>query len=171
MFDTIISMAGNALSGGLLGLVGTGIHAFLAYKSTQVKNNHELAMRKLDIDEISQEAALRLKQTETEIAGQQAITEAKTDADIRAASYAADKATYGITWVDALRGIMRPLITIYSLGLMTWIGLSLHSAAGGVIPNAAQLWAQIVGTIILLTTTCVTWWFGSRRIRTGGGNG
>jgi len=166
----ILGLVGNALSGGLLGLVGTGIHAFLAYKDTQEKNRHELAMRKMDIEEISQEAALRLKQTETEIAGQQAITETKADADIRAASYSADKATYGITWVDALRGVMRPLITLYTLGLMTWIGMLLYQATGGEIPNAADLWSKIVGAIILMATTCVTWWFGSRRIRTGGSN-
>ncbi|MCU7886467.1 MAG: hypothetical protein KZQ82_19940 [Candidatus Thiodiazotropha sp. (ex Lucinoma annulata)] len=96
------------------------------------------------------------------------------------ASYAADRASYSLEsvqrligfWknlagfslagVDVVRGMMHPLITLYTLGLLTAIGWLMYKAVEGVIPEVLALWLEIVQAVILLSTTSVTWWFGSR---------
>ncbi|MEW8091010.1 MAG: hypothetical protein AB2784_15440 [Candidatus Thiodiazotropha endolucinida] len=67
--------------------------------------------------------------------------------------------------VDVVRGLMRPVITLYTLGLLTAIGWLLYEAANEVIPKMPALWLEIVQAVILLATTSVTWWFGSRQMR------
>jgi hypothetical protein len=103
--------------------------------------------------------------------------------EVLTASYEADKATYSLdsvkrltglwknlagfflAFVDVVRGLMRPVITLYTLGLSTAIGWFLYTAADGVIPEMPALWLGVVQAVILLATTSGTWWFGSRQLR------
>ena len=175
MLDQVLGVVDAATSGGILGLIGTGVHAFVRVKEIREKNRHELEMRRLDLEEIEREAELRMRETEIQLAGQERLATIEADAardvaDVEAlkAAYQADRATYGIRFVDAIRGLMRPTITVYTLVLMTWIGWLLYKSQGETIPQAAALWSDIVNAIIMLTTTAVTWWFGSRGMRNSG---
>ena len=166
---TILGAVGNVASGGILGLVGTGIHAWLKAREQKQKLEHEREQARIRLEEMKLEHQQRLEEIKAQgeaDANKAAIeaqaAEARAEAEVRAASYRLDKATYGGGLVDAIRGLMRPAITLYTLGLMTAIGWLLYRAQGIPAEMAGPLWTQIVQTVVFLATTCVTWWFGSR---------
>ena len=101
----------------------------------------------------------------------------KAGAEIRAASYHNDRATYwskeATGWVgaimalvDAFRGFMRPAITLYLLVITSSIAYYLHE----IVTNAPvatapeQIYSQVIMSVLFLTETAVTWWFGSRAL-------
>jgi hypothetical protein len=73
-------------------------------------------------------------------------------------------------FVDWLRGFMRPFLTIYLTLITTGITYLawdiLDKKAGGAITidQALELWNTVTSTVIYLTVSCVTWWFGDRAI-------
>jgi hypothetical protein len=72
----------------------------------------------------------------------------------------------GIKWVDALRGMMRPAITVYLMVVATILTLRIGALVGGLEslnPKALfALYQDVIQQIVFLTATAVTWWFGSR---------
>jgi hypothetical protein len=72
--------------------------------------------------------------------------------------------------VDFCKSFMRPALTAYLVGLTTWVTVlakDVLDKAGVDTLTAAQaivLFDNVVTLIIFLTTSCVTWWFGDRRI-------
>ncbi|MBW9274777.1 MAG: hypothetical protein K1563_13935 [Candidatus Thiodiazotropha sp. (ex. Lucinisca nassula)] len=190
MISEIVGIVGSAASGGLLGLAGTGIQALLKYFEVREERKTQIALRELDIRELEMERQLAMQQAEIDLekireqaAGDLAIMEEQVAGEVMTASYEADKASYSLEsvqrltgiWknlagfslavVDVVRGMMRPFITLYTLGLLTAIGWLMYRAAKGVIPEMPSLWLEIVQAVILLATTSVTWWFGSRQLR------
>jgi hypothetical protein len=71
-------------------------------------------------------------------------------------------------FVDWLRTFMRPALTMYLVGATTWVTYLawqiVAKAHGDAIPpdTAIAILAQVVDTIIFLTVSAVTWWFGDR---------
>lgn len=69
-------------------------------------------------------------------------------------------------WMDKTRAIIRPLLTMYLVGLASWITWKLHSLVGGLdnIPmdSVFTMYWEIISAIIFLTVTCVTYWFNQR---------
>lgn len=190
MISEIVGIVGSAASGGLLGLAGTGIQALLKYFEVREEWKTQIALRELDIKEIEAERQLAIQQAEIDLdkireqsAGDLAIMEERVAGEVMTASYEADRASYSLEsvqrltgiWknlagfslavVDVVRGMMRPLITLYTLGLLTAIGWLMYKAENGVIPEMPVLWLEVVQAVILLATTSVTWWFGSRQLR------
>ncbi|MEW8690329.1 MAG: hypothetical protein AB2535_04490 [Candidatus Thiodiazotropha endolucinida] len=190
MISEIVGIVGSAARGGLLGLAGTGIQALLKYFEVREERKTQIALRELDIRELEIERQLAMQQAEIDLekireqaAGDLAITEEQVAGEVMTASYEADRASYSLEsvqcltgiWknlagfslavVDVVRGMMRPLITLYTLGLLTAIGWLMYKAENGVIPEMPVLWLEVVQAVILLATTSVTWWFGSRQLR------
>ena len=191
MFETILGIFGSAAGGGLLGLIGTAFKGWQEIKDRQNERLHLERMREQDLAEIQLEHDLAIKQTETEFEGMATLKniEREISHDISAAknlsdSYKHDKATYSqialkklsgfyagfagffLVLVDVLRGVMRPGITAYLLIIESYIAwylyqlvLSLNLITGD---NAMELLTQVVLSIVFLTSTSITWWFGSR---------
>ena len=73
-------------------------------------------------------------------------------------------------FIDFLRGIIRPTLTAYLVGLTTYITFlawDVMEAAGLDLftPEAAQeIFSNVTSIIIYLTVSCVTWWYGDRRM-------
>ncbi|ABC28924.1 hypothetical protein HCH_02094 [Hahella chejuensis KCTC 2396] len=69
-------------------------------------------------------------------------------------------------FVDAIRDLMRPLITVYLLILATFVTLNISRHLGGVGAlspvDLMVLYKEAIAQMLFLTTTAVTWWFGSR---------
>ena len=72
-------------------------------------------------------------------------------------------------FVDFLRGLMRPTLTAYLTFITTWVtwqawqimqthGLSITS------DQAVQIFNETTSIVTYLTVSCVTWWFGDRRM-------
>jgi len=74
---------------------------------------------------------------------------------------------FGLT--DFLRGIIRPTLTVYLCGVTTWVtymawkimqteGLTLSAL------QAVTIFNDTTSIVTYLTVSCVTWWFGDRRM-------
>jgi len=93
----------------------------------------------------------------------------------------------GFAFLDWLRAFMRPAMTLYLLGAssyITYLAWKIVSISqGGAIDTATALGIMdlVISTVIYLTVSAVTWWFGDRtmskflqeqgRKKSGGQNG
>lgn len=181
MLDAVLNLFGGGVLGGLIGLAGAWLKAREERAKMELEQQHQKDMRQLDLQEMQAEADLKLRQTETEFAGKQAIAETEAEAamDVAAsqaltASYKHDKATYGIRFVDAIRGLMRPVITIYLLGILSLIAWQLYGIEAIASIDAQTAWklfSDVVRDATFLAVTAVTWWFGSRPNSRASGRG
>lgn len=172
----ILGAVTSILGGGITGLAGTVIQSVYTYKSKQLdidlektKAANEIVERKLDAEIMAQEWAAK-----TQVATITAQSETdKADAAALAASYNepaqySEKTllTHAQNWVmvflDALRAIIRPGLTIYLCAVTTMIYIQTRSLITGNPTDSFALLEKLVDTILYLTTTCILWWFGSR---------
>ena len=180
---SLFGAIGSAVSGGFLGLFGTGVKMYADHKAQQAKQLFQLKMRELDQAEMTLEHQLHMKEVEAEanrdiaVATQNRLsTEAQAQADIEQAeiqliqrSHESDRASYGGGFVDAIRGLMRPTLTLYFAVLMALIAYQLFSISNEMIGGvtAQNMLIEVINACIFLATTSVTWWFGSRPIKRG----
>lgn len=191
MLDTFLSIFGSAAGGGFLGLIGTAFKGWQEFKDRQAQREHEQKMRVLDQDEMRLENELAIKATEAEYNGkidlkniEQVISEDLNATELRRESYKHDQATYSkgalnklsgffgdlflglLVLVDVFRGIMRPGITTYLLIIESYIAWYLYQLVIKLdlmsSTQAVDLLTQVVMSIVFLTSTAITWWFGSR---------
>jgi len=175
MFEFFGDAIGAILSGGATGLIGSVVSVWGEYKKNQQLFEHKEHMAKLDQESMRLEADLELKKITTEGEVQIGISEAQT----LSASFEHDKAAYytgqlgklgraAMVFIDFMRGLIRPAMTIYLVILTTliyWEIDTLVNKMDGVmsVNLAAQLLQQIIMVILYLTTTVVLWWFGTRQ--------
>lgn len=124
---------------------------------------HELLLRDKDRELLQAEFAAKAQIASIEVEGK--IAEA--DAVALAAAHAADKAAYGNGKVDALRGMVRPILT----GLLVGVALYVNLVLLGLLKEA---WPTLIPADRLkLTLLAMEWlffqagaaigfWFGSR---------
>ena len=120
--------------------------------------------------------------------------EAEAEARSSVASYAVDKAAYytgqlvGDKWyvaavnalvglllglVDVVRGFTRPALTLYTIGLTTYMFIWIQNIVAKMgleqfTPTEIKnLTMQIVGAVLYLTTVSFVWWFGTRPPKQG----
>lgn len=76
----------------------------------------------------------------------------------------------GFGFVDWLRGFMRPALTMYLTGITTvltyqaWQILQQHGLGTMTAAQAVDTYTQTSSMVIYLTVSCITWWFGDRRM-------
>lgn len=165
MFGWITSL----LSGGATGLLGSLVTNVADYFENKRKNQHEIELRKLDIQEMQQEYEARKE-----------ITAQQTSAQTTQTSYEHDSRSYtsgmkiksawlkaGLVFVDMIRGLVRPALTVFLI-ILVWMTFSqvqavLESAGVDPLPvnKAGAIYASVVDMILYLAATSVTWWFGT----------
>lgn len=187
--SSVLNIAGAATGGGLLGAFGglfsKGLEAWNKKKDLEhnlamitIKNQHELDMndkaKEMMLLEYEQKA--RVATTEAEMAETSAAMTAMV------ASYATDKASYAtgsiagnskwFVFVDVVRGLTRPLLTLYLDVVLTYYGWMLHKSlnvavlvAGNDNQLILQLMMQIIEALIFMATTATMWWFAARGIK------
>lgn len=185
MFEFIGTLLSSVLAGGATGILGVIAQRIADYKNKQLdlalekqRGELELAKRDKDAAIMAQEWAGRTRVAEVE-AG--AVVDA-AEAQAFAASFQHDKATYSdgvldklrgwwgqllrflLGFVDVIRGIVRPGLTIYLCVITTMMYADAQRlvGAGLTAAQALDLVKMIVATVLYLTTTCVLWWFGTR---------
>lgn len=154
MFDLL----GNAMGGGLFGIIGAGVTAFFKAKEKKDAAAHQLAM--LEANTRRFEVEFRAKK---ELAQLKFATEKERgDAEAFTASQSADRATYSKRGssvlgaiVDFVRGIIRPAITIALISAMFYFYIQ---AQDDVIRQ------ELISQVSALTGLCVCWWFGARSL-------
>jgi hypothetical protein len=171
---------GSIFSGGATGLLGVVIQRWADHKNKQLdmqlekeRRETEIAKRKADAEIMQAEWNGRMKVAQEE--GATAKDVAETNAfnttllkePERFSN--ASSLTNGQQWVmvllDALRGCVRPLLTIYLCALTTYVWFQVRALveSENLDGNAAlTVWKMVVQNILYLTTTVVLWWFGTR---------
>ena len=170
------------VSGGATGILGVIFQRlFDHWKNKQEldkmreQHAHERSMREVDVQLLKLEGEQRVKVATVE--GETAREVA--DAQAFAASFANEPKRYSegvkvgkigaflLVLADAVRGIVRPGLTIY----LAWISTAIYMksvetlarlAPGANIQQLLKLHEQIVLTLLYLFVTCVLWWFGTR---------
>jgi hypothetical protein len=183
MISAVLGFFGSAAFGGLTGLFGGIVNRVADYFTLKQNNTHNEKMRDKDLEISKVEAQKDLaiardaNYTSREIADQESLQE----------SLQADKATYltqdlqkdvpswargpiaiAMAFVDLIRGLTRPGITLYMCILTTliWVEMNALLSKYDTQPmkpeDAVKIIIMIVDGIIYLTSMCVGWWFGSR---------
>ncbi len=147
------------LTGGASGLLGTAVTAVTGFLERHQRHRMELDLRRLEIEETKVEAASaeRIAATEAESAESSAAWTALSESYAAAGRRWSSGDSRALVFVDVVRGLTRPALTLLFLALTGWIYWTLVGDAAG-----AGLRTQIVHTVLYLTTTCVVWWFGGR---------
>lgn len=146
---SLLEIAGNALSGGLLGTAGAAFSRW-----------HEA---KLELTKLAMSQSHEL-----------ALLSAKQDGEGMVASQSADKASYStetaptasytLHFVDAVRGLVRPVLTLVLLCTTMYCTSTLLDIAGANITaqEAQQLLQYMLESTVSCTSIALTWWFGAR---------
>ena len=170
---------GSIFSGGATGLIGVAIQRWADYKNKQLdiqvereRRETEIAKRKADAEIMREEYSGKLKVAQQEGADSRDVAETNAFAATmfkEPERYSQGKFTTGQQWVlvilDALRGAVRPLLTIYLCALTTYVWLQVKTTLSSENLDAAAaltVWTMVVQNILYLTTTVVLWWFGTR---------
>jgi len=184
MLEILKGILSSALAGGATGLLGGLLSTWGELSKMRELHRHEEDQRKIDllVAEKEAEGKISLARTEGEIKVQ------IEDVELQKSSMELDKATYSSTpgvmdklkgwWgqlarfllaaVDVTRGFIRPALTLYFAGLLSYIAfqvLTLFQA----IPQAEQtriitsLMPEVINDIMYLSTTILLWWFGVRQ--------
>ncbi|WP_216825136.1 hypothetical protein [Agarilytica rhodophyticola] len=169
MVTELISLFTSTGAGGLIGMVGSWLTKREERKNLQLKYQHEVAMANIRKEEMQAEAAHELAMADkamerAQVEGDIAIGEAELTAFNT--SLKQQGVSTGVKFVDALRGAMRPLITIYLLIIASYITYKINTLVGGFDSleqgDLLNTYKDIIQQVLFLTATAVTWWFGSR---------
>ena len=71
--------------------------------------------------------------------------------------------------VDFIKGMIRPSLTAYLCGVTTWVTMmawDIMQKSGTEITatQAMEIFQDTTSIVVYLTVSCVTWWFGDRRM-------
>lgn len=159
LLNLVIGGLTSVAGGGLLGLAGTlfkgviGIFAE-AEKRRQRKQemDHEIAVMTL-------QGSLAKDQAEADWRREVS----KQEGEARTASYSYAQISGPVwVWVASVVTLMRPVLTLYLVALVSVIGYKLFFGTPLPYVNVSVMTVEILDTIIFLSTTALTWWFGDR---------
>ncbi|MDJ0920908.1 MAG: hypothetical protein QNI84_07255 [Henriciella sp.] len=145
----LIGLAANAAGGGVFGLVGTALGRVAGFFERRQSMAHEQARWAHDLLVI-----------EARRAADQAAAEAERDLADTAGRWAGLKASMeaeaaigpSYRWVNAVRGLTRPVLTFLLWGISAAIWF--HADAAGQ--------SSIIETATFAATAATLWWFGDR---------
>lgn len=192
LFGAAGSVLSVAAGGGVFGIIGglfqKGLNAYHQSQQAKVdleilreKNAHELALRDKDREMILVEAQNAI-----------AVATINANKDIDVASYAAisqsyagDKATYAtgveasnsklFIFVDFVRGMTRPTLTLYMAALFTVITGYVTYQVFNYVPDLLKnpefiksAFISLIEATVFMTTTVILWWFAARGISNKG---
>lgn len=178
--EILTTILGSILSGGASGLIGVALQRYADYKNAQLqmqlekqRGETELAKRQIDkqITESEYAGKLKVAQSEGDTAKSVAETAAFSGTLFKEPERYSNAGllTVGQQWImvllDALRGAVRPLLTIYLCALTTYVWLQVAAVLGKQelqVAAALEVWKLVVQQILYLTTTVTLWWFGTR---------
>lgn len=160
----------------------------------KLNNQHQVDMIKAETDAMIAEANANIAITKAQVEG--AVELADANIALKAQTEG-NKNLFGQKWVDGLmsaegkwkiitypiaslvallfgfvdfiKGLIRPSLTMYLVGLSTWVSFKaweIINASGMTLTNAqaTEIWQETTGIMIYLTISAVTFWFGDRRM-------
>ena len=183
----------DVLLGGLTGLVGTALTEIFKYRNQKLQFDHDAKMVALETAAMKEEAKMQIAVTKAEIEGAVELADAQAYMEnLKGSSkpmfseqwierlfsvqgkfgrfFAVPVGVFlamGFAFVDWLRGLMRPALTLYLTGMssvITWMAWEIMQKNGITMTasDAVGIYNQTTSIVIYLTVSCVTWWFGDR---------
>lgn len=180
MLGWIADIFTGGAAGGIIGLLGSGVTAWVEYKNRKLKASTDIQMRKLDIEELEKEIhhAETLKgmeaQRDVEVSADQSFRiSQQSEEPLRIELAKLDWfSRFLLVTVETFKRFTRPGITWMSIGLTIWLFISLDFQVSDLPSDKqADLLQTIVTAIVTVMTTSVTWWFGQRYLRPKFGGG
>jgi len=179
----------SGIIGVVTGLVGNIVTSITNLKVQKLKNVHEeklieletqAMLAKTDADIRITEAKVKgkLDQIESETykenikVGNKGLLEKGTIAKLfegKWTKWLGVLLTFMLGIVDVLKGFIRPILTLYLVGLTSWLTyyaagiLSSKEALLGA-SEASIIFRNVTEIVIYLTVSVVTWWFADRRV-------
>lgn len=145
----LIGLTASAAGGGIFGLIGTALGRVAGYFEREQSHAHERARWLHESDLLKLQMQAKTEETESEIRLAEAAGSWKgLDASILADSSIGES----YAWVNAVRGLTRPGLT-----LLLWI-----IAIAIFISSDSASQAQITETATFAATAATLWWFGDR---------
>lgn len=185
----------ETILGGVTGLIGNIVTGVVNYKTRKLEVEHEQKMVELETKAMLAEAEANIKVTKAQVEG---AVELADSAAYMESIKQGNKPLFSERWVDNLfkvegwarfiavpaailvallfgfvdwlRGLMRPALTMYLTGMTTYITLLAwkimqeHGIMTLGSEGATEIFNHVISIVIYLTVSCVTWWFGDRRI-------
>lgn len=173
MLETLIGLISSSVGGSVIGLAGNWLKANSERKSEEAKLNKEIELEKLSQANLRLESSLRMQEITLQNQGKLDVTTLEagraqevSSANLQEVSYTADKASYGIAFVDGVRGLTRPILTLLSVVILSWLAYHLTSIVDTqqilTQDELAKIYNRMLDSVIFLSTASFTWWFGSR---------
>ena len=127
--EALLSILTSTGAGGIIGVVGSWLTKREERKNIQLQFERDVKLAEIRKDEAKIEAdhelALADKQIErAQVEGSVAIDQAEVEAFTEGLKE--QSKTYGIKAVDGIRGLMRPIITVYLLIIATLLTLKIN---------------------------------------------
>ena len=145
------------LAGSLVGLLGALISRFLdANQTNKITQATILAQRELEQIQLEREK-LALETEKLRNTAAVAVAANSADATRMDASFAADKDTSEIGFINILRGVTRPLVTWIAVALLCYINI--YVIGFDEYNNHAE---EVILATIEIVSLVITWWFGAR---------
>jgi len=145
----VLGLAASAAGGGVFGLFGTALGRAAAFFEQRQKNAHERARWTHEL-ELAAHARAAASEARADTLTQ--TTEEGRWAGLTASLQADNAIAPSYRWVDAIRGLTRPILT-----LTLWvIAVAIYASA----PEAGR--SQITETATFAATAATLWWFGDR---------
>tara|TARA_R110001599_G_scaffold47866_1_gene138414 strand:+ start:11 stop:469 length:459 start_codon:yes stop_codon:yes gene_type:complete len=149
MFGVISSV----LTGGATGLIGSLLSKGIGIFEAGQKRKDKALEYEQELKLLDRQAALRTAETENELA----IANAETAASLREASYSHDNSMgKPHRWVVDVLRLVRPVLTAFLLILVGGIYFTTNDFA---------MKAGVIDSILFMTSSAVTWWFGDRSLQ------
>ncbi|MGB3627144.1 MAG: hypothetical protein WA989_15035 [Henriciella sp.] len=154
--EEMTGWAASAAGGGLFGVIGSLVGRVAGYFETRQRQAHERARWGHETELLQLRHQARIEESEAE----RALADTSGSWAGLTASIEADAAIgESYLWVNAVRGLTRPALT-----LLLWL------IAGGIWLGATEAdRAAITDTATFAATAATLWWFGDRGARRGTG--
>ena len=148
-----VGLAASAAGGGVFGLIGTSLGRIASYFEKRQSIAHEERRWQHELVQLEQQQRAAMQSADADLA--QSHTDGRW-AGLQA-SLAADAALgRSYQWVDAVRSLTRPILTILLWGIATVIWISAAPSERVIITETATFAA----------TAATLWWFGDRTVLT-----
>lgn len=156
LITDIASFAGLPVVGSAVGLLGNWLNKKQARTDRALEYEHELKMLELNNRLASDQHERNLTLADRKI--QEITTHGELEGFVES-----QRVTDG--WMEKAKAIVRPLLTLYLVMLTTYMAWSLNTLIADNQPaltDTGATYPHIVNTVLFLTTTAITWWFGAR---------
>lgn len=163
MIGEILGIFTSGAAGGILGTVGSLFKQRQERKTLAMELEHEVKMAEIGIRERAEEAKFTAQVAE--IQADEAMEVANMNAFSESHKAASELSKYTPSWVNGIRALMRPTITMILLVQQLFL---VGGAITGVqlVENNDYITPEMVYTSVesmsFLCNMAVSWWFGSR---------